>query len=434
EGINDESFQLLDKETVRALIPKTGPRLIFMQKYSHYLADINQGYITNVSETVSTASTDTFDNASVYTYVPDEEIMNAIFSTPLKDVGNLSNGKRRFDEISVNVEQAGPSKKAKIENDVFPRGLEFALNKYPDGKIVLSAKNKLTNELRNKLTKVIITELYALYGINNIKADIFKKVSNEIEVLFPSEKHETYYVPYNSVNKSGPRGKLYTKFINTKTSLRLADASSSRNSLPIDEENIGEDKSDLESGLLSFLRVGIEPLTRIEADFNKKHEGCIDIIYNTWEKVSFAIIAEAKERKINSIASEKDVLGPSRSEVQESFFSHVQNIAELHERIEARNEKLKKFGLTVQPFAVIVGDLSHPTYIIVVDEVQYKVDTGIRALELLFKLFHGLDIEYPPESEHIWLFIEELVFKLKPRKTSPSTSTVLADILYHMQK
>ncbi|KAJ8966812.1 hypothetical protein NQ314_003308, partial [Rhamnusium bicolor] len=211
-------------------------------------------------------------------------------------------------------EQAGPSKKAKIENDVFPRGLEFALNKYPDGKIVLSAKNKLTNELRNKLTKVIITELYALYGIN-----------------------------------------------------KLADASSSRNSLSIDEGNIGEDKSDLESGLLSFLRVGTEPLTRvleIEADFNKKHEGCIDIIYNTWEKVSFAIIAEAKERKINSIAS-----------------------AELHERNEARNEKLKKFGLTVQPFAVIVGDLSHPTYIIVVDEVQYKVDTGIRALELLFKLF-----------------------------------------------
>ncbi|KAJ8930691.1 hypothetical protein NQ314_016488, partial [Rhamnusium bicolor] len=168
-------------------------------------------------------------------------------------------------------------------------GLEFALNKYPDGKIVLSAKNKLTNELRNKLAKVIITELYALYGINN-------------------------------------------------------------------------------------------PLT----------------------------IKKTRNR--------------------------IANIAELHERTEARNEKLRQFGLTVQPFAVIVGDLSHPTYMIVVDEGQYKVDTGIRALELLFKLFHGLDIEYPPESEHIWLFIEELVFKLKPRKTSPSTSTVLADILYHMQE
>lgn len=113
-----------------------------------------------------------------------------------------------------------------------------------------------------------------------------------------------------------------------------------------------------------------------------------------------------------------------------------QSYAELNEKITKRREKLKSYALTVQPFGVVIGDLTSPNYIIVVDEVEYKVETGIRALELLFKLFHGLDIEYPVEATHVWEFIQEAVFKIKNKQNriSPSTSSLLGDIQYHLEK
>ena len=88
----------------------------------------------------------------------------------------------------------------------------------------------------------------------------------------------------------------------------------------------------------------------------------------------------------------------------------------------------------MQPFGVVVGKLTNPSYIIVVeDNQQYSIDTGIRALELLFKLLHALDISYPVESAHIWQFIEKSVFKMKSGICSQA-SMVLTDISYHMEK
>lgn len=37
--ITDESFRLLDEETIHALIPKIGPRLIFKEKLKKYLKE-----------------------------------------------------------------------------------------------------------------------------------------------------------------------------------------------------------------------------------------------------------------------------------------------------------------------------------------------------------------------------------------------------------
>lgn len=94
----------------------------------------------------------------------------------------------------------------------------------------------------------------------------------------------------------------------------------------------------------------------------------------------------------------------------------------LEDKIKATTETLSKYGLTIQPLGVITGDLKKPSYIIVVNETQYVIESVVRALELLYKLFHDLDVEYPAESEPIWLSIQELVFKLKPVKSCSSAA------------
>lgn len=89
----------------------------------------------------------------------------------------------------------------------------------------------------------------------------------------------------------------------------------------------------------------------------------------------------------------------------------------------------------MQPSACVIvsGDVEE-TFYIIIDDVKYKLTSSIRTLELLFKFFHALDVEYPCENESVWLFIEEMVFKFKSVKKSPSTMAVISDLSYHLNK
>ncbi|KAL1490300.1 hypothetical protein ABEB36_013016 [Hypothenemus hampei] len=307
-----------------------------------------------------------------------------------------------------------------------------------------------------------------------ITAALLQKVALETADYFPSENSTTYYVPYNSKNKSGPKGKLYTKLINIKSSLKVANACQNV-SFPSSPEHSSDREIDGHTANLNFLKVGTEPISRIfeaweqtysvrrkiymntplheimkefpclklklgleliETDFNRKHSDLMDVIYCIWEKLSKAILAETKERKIELNKIEIKDTKINALLALPYLFGSLTDANKLNTIIQDRKDKLEKFGLTIQPFAVILpsnDSSSKFTYLIIVDGVQYRVDTGIRCLELLFKLLHGIDIDYPSESEHIWLFIEQTVFKITPKKMSPVTSNLIADINYHLQ-
>lgn len=90
--------------------------------------------------------------------------------------------------------------------------------------------------------------------------------------------------------------------------------------------------------------------------------------------------------------------------------------------------------MTLQPSVCVVGAPEKPDgFYILVDDVLYKVDSTVRCLELIFKVFHSLDIEYPAECESVWLFVQELIFDMKSSKKCPSAAAVLTDIGYHLQ-
>lgn len=97
-----------------------------------------------------------------------------------------------------------------------------------------------------------------------IKADIFIKTASEIKALFPNENPETYYIPYDSLNKCGPRGKLYTKYINTKAALKLANTSLILPDTPNKENVIPcPEIIDEEKKCLNFLKISTEPFTKV---------------------------------------------------------------------------------------------------------------------------------------------------------------------------
>ncbi|CAH1110431.1 unnamed protein product [Psylliodes chrysocephalus] len=382
---------------------------------------------------------------------------------------------------------------------VFPQGLEAILSKYTDGQIVLLQKNKLNNCLRQKLVKVVITELFPVYGLE-IRAEVFTKLAKEIEELFPNENAATYYLPYTTCKDKdkgrksiGPRGKLYTKYVNCKTQLRLANAQKNTQKAP--NKKVESPKSVSAKTSLEFLKVAIEPYPKIleawedslslrkkvycnvsldviykdlpclkqnfgieliETDFNRKYPDSTDIIYTTWPKVAKAILKEAQERKIKLPESTDDntqailILPylfqpttikksrkgcnwrPSRSEIQESFFIHVANVSEIDEKAATRRAKLAEYGLTLQPYACVIGDLDNLTFAVVIEDNKYFLQSCVRTIELLFKCFYALDVEFPIESDQIWQFISEEIFKIKLQFRSPTVDSMISDLAFHL--
>lgn len=68
---------------------------------------------------------------------------------------------------------------------------------------------------------------------------------------------------------------------------------------------------------------------------------------------------------------------------------------------------------TVQPFIIIVGLSLREieSYYVVVDDILYKLDNILRAIDICFKIFMVLDAQYPIECEQIWLFFQLYIYK-----------------------
>lgn len=61
-----------------------------------------------------------------------------------------------------------------------------------------------------------------------MRADAFQEATDEIVSLFPCEIKETYFIPYCSGKiglRQPARGKLWSRYVNVRAALRLANQS-----------------------------------------------------------------------------------------------------------------------------------------------------------------------------------------------------------------
>lgn len=79
-----------------------------------------------------------------------------------------------------------------------------------------------------------------------------------------------------------------------------------------------------------------------------------------------------------------------------------------------RVEAARKAKVSVQPYIAYIGDFESglgPFYV-VIDNFCYKFTTFLRALDVIFKSFWALDVDYPPGAKHIYILLEKAVFGL----------------------
>lgn len=84
---------------------------------------------------------------------------------------------------------------------------------------------------------------------------------------------------------------------------------------------------------------------------------------------------------------------------------------------EARVQKMRNFGLTVQPYIIAVGPSLEnlDSFYVSIDSTLYKVPSALKAFDICFKSFYALNAVYSPESEHIWYLIQLSLYKFKTK-------------------
>ncbi|XP_031334783.1 uncharacterized protein LOC116164711 [Photinus pyralis] len=114
----------------------------------------------------------------------------------------------------------------------------------------------------------------------------------------------------------------------------------------------------------------------------------------------------------------------------EGIFLHVKDPGSINLAIQNKTEVAYQKGRRVQPYIVFVGpslsEISH-NYV-VVDNIKYKCESSVQAVDTLFKLFHVCNIHYPPESEHIYLIIQKAIYKINTNfdKQIPSIMEIVS--------
>ncbi|XP_047984445.1 uncharacterized protein LOC125224968 [Leguminivora glycinivorella] len=103
---------------------------------------------------------------------------------------------------------------------------------------------------------------------------------------------------------------------------------------------------------------------------------------------------------------------PSIVESQNSFILHVTNQSEIKTKLEQYQKMHLARGTTFQPLVIVVGptsrDLQH--FYVAVESVLYKVDQLLKAVDVCFKLFNTVNLQYPLECLSVWQFIQRFFY------------------------
>lgn len=70
--------------------------------------------------------------------------------------------------------------------------------------------------------------------------------------------------------------------------------------------------------------------------------------------------------------------------------------------------------MTVQPYIIAIGPTLKEivNYCVIVDKIRYSFDSPLKALQVLFQIFHVCHAEYSVESKHIMYVLQKDLFKI----------------------
>jgi hypothetical protein len=107
----------------------------------------------------------------------------------------------------------------------------------------------------------------------------------------------------------------------------------------------------------------------------------------------------------------KEVYKPSKSEIEEAFITFTATEGDIPAILDERKRKYLRYGLTLQPFIIIVGNIENVKACkVVIDSVSYETASALDAVDITFKVFQATNACYQEEASQIWLFIQRAFY------------------------
>ncbi|XP_068902975.1 uncharacterized protein [Tenebrio molitor] len=132
--------------------------------------------------------------------------------------------------------------------------------------------------------------------------------------------------------------------------------------------------------------------------------------------IKFLVLFETVSNNASKVVKKggKTYWKPTVAESQEGFILHVKAPSNIHDAIEAKRTKMASFGMTVQPYIIIVGPTFYDiqTVHLYIHDILYTVPTLLKAVDVCFKSFIVFDLQYPLEAEHIWFLIQWIIYDI----------------------
>ncbi|XP_025420485.1 uncharacterized protein LOC112690652 [Sipha flava] len=104
------------------------------------------------------------------------------------------------------------------------------------------------------------------------------------------------------------------------------------------------------------------------------------------------------------------MLKPSKLEQASAVIVNIKNSNDIKTTHEQKVNRAFINNLTVQPYIAIVGNIEDASSVLNYYTVIDKIETPIKALDICFKSFHALNLNYPPEAEQVRWFIQDYFF------------------------
>lgn len=111
----------------------------------------------------------------------------------------------------------------------------------------------------------------------------------------------------------------------------------------------------------------------------------------------------------NPNSSKQTCLKFSIKDSQNSMFVFGASVLECQAKI----EKIKLLKLPIQPFIIVLGTLQDPkSFIIYFDDVRFKFNCILQAVDACFKIFMLFNLQYPSASILVWNFIQKYFYNI----------------------
>lgn len=66
--------------------------------------------------------------------------------------------------------------------------------------------------------------------------------------------------------------------------------------------------------------------------------------------------------------------------------------------------------VTLQPYIIHVSGEDLQEIYVCVDDILYKTNSALEAIDICFKAFHVFHLKYPSACEHLWLLVQKGIY------------------------